>query len=194
MIGKRTIPMAAEVGQIKGCVGIRCQHKPHYWFVSLGRNIWRGGEYRAKKNTGRGWIDTRRVERRRTTKCGPVQVYSSAQLESRVVILGGGGRVGSQTAKALIKLHTETNGGTEFTSQRLQIVLAGRNEARVTSVLENSPELSAHARFGRCDIDDTNMDSLEKIIGGASLVINAAGPFQRRKHHHPLQAAIKVNS
>ena len=114
--------------------------------------------------------------------------------QCKIVILGGGGRVGSETAKALVRLREakETDSDHDDNSSTLRLVLVGRDETRVESLLQESTELAAHAEFRLCDIDDKDMTTLQGILDGASLVINAAGPFQRRQHHHPLKAAIEV--
>ncbi|KAH6765914.1 Saccharopine dehydrogenase [Perilla frutescens var. hirtella] len=94
---------------------------------------------------------------------------------SRILILGGTGRVGGSTALALKKF-----------CPHLRIVIGGRNRdkgAAVVSKLGNSTE------FVEVDISDSN--SLEKALKGVDLVVHTAGPFQQAEKCTVLEAAIQ---
>jgi len=97
--------------------------------------------------------------------------------ERRVVVLGGTGRVGSATAAALVK-----------TDGRARVVLGGRSRERAAEASSRHPAL-ASATFVEVDVLDKA--SVKRAIEGADLVINTAGPFQRRESCAALEAAIE---
>ena len=89
----------------------------------------------------------------------------------RIVVLGGYGTFGS-----LISEQLRDDG---------DLVIAGRNQA----VGEKAAE-SIGAKFVFCDAKDKR--SLQNVISGALLVINAAGPFLPHDHSIP-QTCIEAN-
>lgn len=97
---------------------------------------------------------------------------------SRVVVLGGTGRVGGSTAIALSKLCPD-----------LQIIVAGRNREKGTDMLAT---LGANSEF--CEVDINNEKSLEAGLKDADLVVHAAGPFQQAEKCTVLEAAIKTKT
>ncbi|XP_027909250.1 uncharacterized protein LOC114168572 isoform X1 [Vigna unguiculata] len=97
---------------------------------------------------------------------------------SRILVLGGTGRVGGSTAIALSNFCPD-----------LQILVAGRNREKGEAL---TAKLGGNAEFARVDIDDVN--SLETALKSVDLVIHAAGPFQRAERCTVLEAAINTKT
>ncbi|KAI7730503.1 hypothetical protein M8C21_019010 [Ambrosia artemisiifolia] len=97
---------------------------------------------------------------------------------SRVLVLGGTGRVGGSTAIALSKL-----------SPDLHIIIAGRNREKGASMVTT---LGKNAEFAEVDINDVK--SLESALTDVDLVVHAAGPFQQTKNCPVLKAAIRTKT
>lgn len=97
---------------------------------------------------------------------------------SRVLILGGTGRVGGSTAIALSKL-----------SPDLRITIAGRNREKGASMVTT---LGKNAEFAEFDINDDK--SLESALNDVDLVVHAAGPFQQTEDCRVLEAAIRAKT
>ncbi|XP_042513376.1 uncharacterized protein LOC122088245 isoform X2 [Macadamia integrifolia] len=95
-------------------------------------------------------------------------------LNSRVLILGGTGRVGGSTATALSKL-----------CPHLQIVVGGRNREKGAALVA---KLGKNSEFVEVDIE--NVRALEAALNGVDLVIHTAGPFQQAEKCTVLEAAI----
>lgn len=93
---------------------------------------------------------------------------------SRVLILGGTGRVGGSTAIALSKLCPE-----------LRVIVGGRNRERGAAMVTT---LGGNSEFVEVNID--NVKSLEAALNDVDLVVNTAGPFQRAERCTVLEAAI----
>ncbi|GHP05771.1 hypothetical protein PPROV_000452000 [Pycnococcus provasolii] len=102
---------------------------------------------------------------------------ASREAASRVVILGGTGRVGASTAVNLLNLRPN-----------VELVLAGRSRENYARALDENPTL-ANAMFLQTDADDKA--SVKSAIDGADLLVHCAGPFQRLEHCHPLDACIE---
>lgn len=73
------------------------------------------------------------------------------------------------------------------TSNNVDLILAGRNKEGADAARSQWPGLEK-AAFAQCDI--TSPESLAKALDGADLVINCAGPFQKRESCQVLEAAI----
>ncbi|XP_065862512.1 uncharacterized protein [Euphorbia lathyris] len=84
---------------------------------------------------------------------------------SRVLVLGGSGRVGGSTAIALSKLCPE-----------LRIVIAGRNREKDAGMVA---KLGDNSEFAEVNID--SLASLEAALTDVDLVVHAAGPFQQEE-------------
>ncbi|XP_050221905.1 uncharacterized protein LOC126672052 isoform X2 [Mercurialis annua] len=97
---------------------------------------------------------------------------------SRVLVLGGTGRVGGSTAIALSKLCPD-----------LQIIIAGRNKEKGDALVA---KLGSNSDFARVDID--NAESLKSALTGVDVVVHAAGPFQQAKKCSVLEAAIETKT
>ncbi|KAG9454759.1 hypothetical protein H6P81_007663 [Aristolochia fimbriata] len=95
-------------------------------------------------------------------------------LDSRVLVLGGTGRVGGSTALALSKLCPD-----------LQILVGGRNRAKGTALVST---IGRKSEFVEISID--NKATLEAALKNVDLVVHAAGPFQREEKCTVLEAAI----
>lgn len=93
---------------------------------------------------------------------------------SRVLILGGTGRVGGSTALALSQLCPE-----------LHIVIGGRNRKNGAALVNRIGEMS---KFSEVDIN--NSKSLEAALHDVDLVVHTAGPFQQAQKCSVLEAAI----
>ncbi|XP_022730684.1 uncharacterized protein LOC111285472 [Durio zibethinus] len=97
---------------------------------------------------------------------------------SRVLVLGGTGRVGGSTATALSKLCPD-----------LRIVLGGRNREKGAAMVDT---LGKNSEFAEVNID--NRDSLEAALSDVDLVVHAAGPFQQALKCTVLEAAIETKT
>ncbi|KAL9296219.1 hypothetical protein ACSQ67_022115 [Phaseolus vulgaris] len=97
---------------------------------------------------------------------------------SRILVLGGTGRVGGSTAIALSNFCPD-----------LQILVAGRNREKGEAL---AAKLGGNSEFARVDIDDVN--SLETALKSVDLVVHAAGPFQRAERCSVLEAAINTKT
>ena len=114
--------------------------------------------------------DTRAAAGRKT-------VHALDDKQQTVVVLGGTGRVGSAAAAALLR----------DAGQGVEVALAGRSSERWGEAKGRHRELS-EAKFVQVDVNDKA--SVMRAIEGADLVINTAGPFQRRDNCAALEAAI----
>ncbi|KAI7749557.1 hypothetical protein M8C21_021924 [Ambrosia artemisiifolia] len=99
-------------------------------------------------------------------------------LNSRVLVLGGTGRIGGSTAIALSNL-----------SPNLHIIIAGRNREKGAGMIAT---LGKNAEFCEFDINDVN--SLESALADVDLVVHAAGPFQQTENCRVLEAAIRAKT
>ncbi|KAH7864095.1 hypothetical protein Vadar_025677 [Vaccinium darrowii] len=97
---------------------------------------------------------------------------------SRVLILGGTGRVGGSTAIALSNLCPD-----------LRIIVAGRNKDKGATRVA---ELGKNSEFAEVDIEDRA--SLEATLHDVDLVVHAAGPFQQAERCTVLEAAIQTKT
>ncbi|CAI9106184.1 OLC1v1005267C1 [Oldenlandia corymbosa var. corymbosa] len=97
---------------------------------------------------------------------------------SRVLVLGGTGRVGGSTAIALSKL-----------CPQLQIIIAGRNKERGSAMVD---KLGDSSKFTAINIDDFNM--LHEALIDVDLVVHCAGPFQQAQKCAVLEAAIQTKT
>lgn len=83
----------------------------------------------------------------------------------RVLVLGGTGRVGGATLRALARTYPGA----------MELVVAGRNGVRGRRVAD---ALGECAEFVELDIGDAS--ALKRVVEGCDVVVHAAGPFQRR--------------
>ncbi|WVZ02417.1 hypothetical protein V8G54_023223 [Vigna mungo] len=129
---------------------------------------------------------------------------------SRILVLGGTGRVGGSTAIALSNFCPD-----------LQILVAGRNRSVTVPVRHThrrynrvcvekgealTAKLGGNAEFARVDIDDVNsletalksklfsLATKSRSVSCVDLVIHAAGPFQRAERCTVLEAAINTKT
>ncbi|KAL3828216.1 hypothetical protein ACJIZ3_017018 [Penstemon smallii] len=94
---------------------------------------------------------------------------------SRVLILGGTGRVGGSTAVALSKFCPD-----------LRIVVGGRNRDKGAAMVA---KLGNNSYFSEVDINDSK--SLDLALKDVDLVVHTAGPFQQAEKCTVLEAAIQ---
>ncbi|BBH02280.1 Saccharopine dehydrogenase, partial [Prunus dulcis] len=97
---------------------------------------------------------------------------------SRVLVLGGTGRVGGSTAIALSKLCPD-----------LQILVGGRNREKGANMVAT---LGGNSEFSEVNID--NVKSLEAALKDVDLVVHAAGPFQQAEKCTVLEAALQTKT
>ncbi|XP_058226662.1 uncharacterized protein LOC131335326 isoform X1 [Rhododendron vialii] len=97
---------------------------------------------------------------------------------SRVLILGGTGRVGGSTAIALSKLCPD-----------LRIVVGGRNKEKGAARVA---ELGKNSEFAEVDIEERA--SLEATLRDVDLVVHSAGPFQQAEKCTVLEVAIQTKT
>lgn len=95
---------------------------------------------------------------------------------SRVLILGGTGRVGGSTAIALSDICSD-----------LRIIIGGRNREKGAAMVKR---LGGNSEFTEVNIDDHQ--SLEAALMDADLVLHTAGPFQQAQKCTVLEAAIQT--
>ncbi|KAL5719804.1 hypothetical protein ACHQM5_012542 [Ranunculus cassubicifolius] len=113
-----------------------------------------------------------------TTDTESSQPIKSQIQNSRVLILGGTGRVGGSTALALSKL-----------SPNLRIVVAGRNREKGDALVS---KLGENSEFVEVDIEYVR--ALESALQDVDLVVHAAGPFQHAEKCTVLEAAISTKT
>ncbi|PIN12576.1 UDP-N-acetylglucosamine 4,6-dehydratase (inverting) [Handroanthus impetiginosus] len=94
---------------------------------------------------------------------------------SRILILGGTGKVGGSTALALSKFCPD-----------LRIIIGGRNRDKGDAMVN---KLGNNAEFFEVDINDSK--SLEEALQGVDLVVHTAGPFLQAEKCSVLEAAIQ---
>ncbi|KAK6164095.1 hypothetical protein DH2020_000959 [Rehmannia glutinosa] len=94
--------------------------------------------------------------------------------KSRILIVGGSGAVGRNTAAALSKL-----------CPNLHIIIGGRNRDKGARVVET---LGYNSEFAYVDIEDVN--SINAAMTDVDLVVHAAGPFEYADCN-VLEAAIR---
>uniref|UniRef100_A0A7N0U355 Saccharopine dehydrogenase NADP binding domain-containing protein n=1 Tax=Kalanchoe fedtschenkoi TaxID=63787 RepID=A0A7N0U355_KALFE len=97
---------------------------------------------------------------------------------SRVLVLGGTGRVGGSTALALSKFCPD-----------LRIAVAGRDREKGAAMVS---KLGERSEFSEFDINDRR--SLEAALTNVDLVVHAAGPFQQVEKCTVLEAAIETKT
>ena len=111
---------------------------------------------------------------------GSTTTTTTTTKDAKVVVLGGTGRVGGATAAALL--------GQDAGLTTREVTLAGRRKEAAMEAKSRHPAL-ANAAFVEVDVNDK--ESVKRAIAGADLVINTAGPFQRRETCAALEAAIE---
>ncbi|RYR22380.1 hypothetical protein Ahy_B03g067664 isoform B [Arachis hypogaea] len=97
---------------------------------------------------------------------------------SRVLVLGGTGRVGGSTAIALSNLCPD-----------LRILVAGRNREKGEALVA---KLGGNSGFSQVDLND--QDSLQTALQDVDLVVHTAGPFQQAEKCSVLEAAINTKT
>ncbi|XP_008449691.1 uncharacterized protein LOC103491489 isoform X1 [Cucumis melo] len=107
----------------------------------------------------------------------PLQLPQNVR-NSRVLVLGGTGRVGASTAIALSKFCPD-----------LQIVIGGRNREKGEAMVGT---LGRNSRF--VEVDVGNVDMLEAALSDVDLVVHTAGPFQQTEKCTVLEASINTKT
>ncbi|KAM6577404.1 hypothetical protein CsatB_029241 [Cannabis sativa] len=111
--------------------------------------------------------------------CAPGTIQLPEKIRnSKVLVLGGTGRVGGSTAISLSKLCPD-----------LRILVGGRNRDKGAAMVAT---LGGNSEFAEVDID--NVNSLEATLNDCDLVVHAAGPFQQTHKCSVLEAAINTKT
>uniref|UniRef100_A0A7I4BLJ8 Saccharopine dehydrogenase NADP binding domain-containing protein n=1 Tax=Physcomitrium patens TaxID=3218 RepID=A0A7I4BLJ8_PHYPA len=97
--------------------------------------------------------------------------------KKKVLVMGGTGRVGASTLRALAK------GGD------LHLIVGGRNREKGEALAR---ELGGSVEFSAFNLEDAS--AVRAAIDGVDLVVHAAGPFQRRVECAVLEAAIDTKT
>ncbi|GAB2212262.1 hypothetical protein Droror1_Dr00025614 [Drosera rotundifolia] len=97
---------------------------------------------------------------------------------TRVLVLGGTGRVGGSTAIALSRMSLD-----------LSIIVGGRNREKGGMMKD---KLGEKSEFVEIDISDAS--ALEAALADVDLVVHAAGPFQQEGKCTVLEAAIRTKT
>ncbi|CAM9602417.1 unnamed protein product [Discosporangium mesarthrocarpum] len=104
----------------------------------------------------------------------------------KVIVIGGSGRVGGSTVRALRQL-----GGKE-----LELLVGGRSQENFHRsrerwrTLREGNEEDDYSNIGFCTVDLEDSSSLKAALSGCDLVVHTAGPFQRKQNPEVLKAAI----
>ncbi|XP_022944738.1 uncharacterized protein LOC111449104 [Cucurbita moschata] len=107
----------------------------------------------------------------------PLQLPKNVR-NSRVLVLGGTGRVGASTATALSKFCPD-----------LQIAIGGRNREKGEAMVAT---LGRNSRFVEVDVENAKM--LEAALRDVDLVVHTAGPFQQTEKCTVLEASINTKT
>eukprot|EP00612_Vaucheria_litorea_P000162 CAMPEP_0171451642 /NCGR_PEP_ID=MMETSP0945-20130129/67_1 /TAXON_ID=109269 /ORGANISM="Vaucheria litorea, Strain CCMP2940" /LENGTH=407 /DNA_ID=CAMNT_0011976147 /DNA_START=104 /DNA_END=1323 /DNA_ORIENTATION=+ len=100
-----------------------------------------------------------------------------------VVVVGGSGRVGGSTVRALKKYYGD----------KLRISVGGRSETHFRESRKRWQKLAPTETFDNVhflSLDTDDKASIEKALEGCDLVIHTAGPFQRKSRSEVLEVAI----
>ncbi|OVA08050.1 Saccharopine dehydrogenase / Homospermidine synthase [Macleaya cordata] len=108
----------------------------------------------------------------------PVKIQKKTHQNSRVLILGGTGRVGGSTATALSKFCPD-----------LRLLIGGRNREKGAALVAT---LGENSEFVEVNID--NVKALEASLNDVDLLVHAAGPFQQTEKCTVLEAAISTQT
>ncbi|CAI9768622.1 unnamed protein product [Fraxinus pennsylvanica] len=112
-------------------------------------------------------------------KANPNRVELPEKVKnSRILVLGGTGRVGGSTAIALSKFCPD-----------LRIVVGGRNREKGDAMVA---KLGNNSEFTEVNIDDNK--SLEETLNDVDLVVHTAGPFQQAEKCTVLEAAVQTKT
>eukprot|EP00904_Undaria_pinnatifida_P012410 jgi/Undpi1/829/HiC_scaffold_10.g04293.m1 len=111
-----------------------------------------------------------------------------AAQDTKVVVIGGSGRVGGSTVRALRQL----------LGPNVELVVGGRSERNFVKSVERWRTLPgapvgcdySDVKFSQIDLEDA--PSLAKALAGCDLVVHTAGPFQRKSRPEVLEAAIQA--
>eukprot|EP00752_Nemacystus_decipiens_P007293 g6525.t2 len=107
---------------------------------------------------------------------------------AKVLVIGGSGRVGGSTVRALRQL----------AGPNLQLAVGGRSQRSfVRSVerwrtLPGTPEGCDYGDIDFVELDLDDASSLSNALAGCDLVVHTAGPFQRKITPEVLEAAIEA--
>jgi saccharopine dehydrogenase-like NADP-dependent oxidoreductase len=120
-----------------------------------------------------------------STTANAATANGASAPQTRVLVLGGTGRVGASAAWSLL---TDPDRPGSY-----DVTLASRNRSSYDQALARRPQLkSSAASFARADATDRK--SVEAAIreSGATVLVHAAGPFQRNQNYAALEAAMET--
>lgn len=139
-------------------------------------------------------IKKRMVRQGRVIKDGQTVGVVDSRDATRILVVGGNGRVGGSTAKWLHKLSMNTT--------PLALILGGRSEQNfrdsrdriLGQLVQEGMSLPKNPiDFLRIDLDSSPSDLLAAVkASGAHCIVNTAGPFQQRTEPVLLEAAVAL--
>ncbi|CAM9618646.1 unnamed protein product [Ectocarpus sp. 12 AP-2014] len=109
---------------------------------------------------------------------------------ARVIVVGGSGRVGGSTVRALRQL----------AGPDLELLVGGRSQRNFVKSVERWRTLpGADEGYDYSDVKFVELDlgdaaSLASALNGCDLVVHTAGPFQRKTRPEVLEAAIAAKA
>lgn len=120
---------------------------------------------------------------------------SATKPRKKVLVLGGSGRVGGSTVRALHQYYGGVTG-------ELELLVGGRNKANFETSIKRWERLRAAAGVVEVDYSQVQFvsvnledhDSLVKAMTGCDCVVHTAGPFQGREEAQALAAALEVGA
>jgi hypothetical protein len=86
-------------------------------------------------------------------------------MSQRILIVGGGGRIGKAVMRDLLRCTTA------------EMLLAGRNPARLAPIAD---ALGGRVDCVAVDLDRTTVDGLQPLLAGVDLAVQCVGPFRTR--------------
>ncbi|CAN0466567.1 unnamed protein product [Ascophyllum nodosum] len=107
--------------------------------------------------------------------------------DGKIMVVGGSGRVGGSTVRALRQL-----------APNIELVVGGRSERNFAKSVQRWRTLpGAEDGYDYSDItfralDLTDEASIANALAGCDLVVHTAGPFQRKSRPEVLEAAIRA--
>ncbi|CAM9170966.1 unnamed protein product [Ectocarpus sp. 6 AP-2014] len=110
--------------------------------------------------------------------------------DARVIVVGGSGRVGGSTVRALRQL----------AGPGLELLVGGRSQRNFVKSVERWRTLpGADEGYDYSDVKFVELDlgdaaSLASALDGCDLVVHTAGPFQRKTRPEVLEAAIAAKA
>jgi len=117
-----------------------------------------------------------------------MDMSSDDDTKKKILIIGGNGRVGGSTIRALHKY------GKQDTGYKLELLSGGRSQYKFEASKQRWESLTGKdygsVGFRSVELDDHH--SLCDALKDVDLVVHTAGPFQQKRNPEVLRAAIEV--